>query len=321
MVSSPERAGANVNLQSNLGIDQWRKLIGSTFAALNITAPDEAQFRAQLRTVELDDVHVFDMTTDAHSVVRSAELVEQDQGKYFKLSLQLDGECELSQDGRRCTLRPGDLGLYVAYRPYRLDYAGPQRCMVMTFPQSVVNLTPAQVELVTARRITQDHGLGRVAVPMFRDLAENMDVLRGPHSMRLVRSALGMLVSVLSSDVLEPGSEQPGDLLVQQASAYIDDHLGDPQLSPGDIAKALYVSVRQLHSRFAAQDLTVSSSIRLKRLEAIRQDLADPALAEETVHSVSTRHGLLDSAHVSKAFKAEYGETPSAYRRRILSGS
>lgn len=304
-----------------LDLDQWRAAIRRSFAALEITAPDEERFQANLRSVELDDVHLFDMTTDAHRVVRTAQLVEQDQGEYFKLSLQLEGECILRQDGRECVLRPGDLGLYVAYRPYELDFRGPQHSMVMTFPRSVVHMTPAQIELVTARRVTQDRGLGRVAAPMFRDLAENMDVLHGPHAMRLVRSALGMLVSVLSSEVLELHTVEPGDLLVQQASAYIDDHLGDPDLSPGDIAKALYVSVRQLHSRFAAQELTVSSSIRLKRLEAIRDDLADPALSDETVHAVSCRHGLLDPAHLSKAFKAEFGETPSAYRRRILAGS
>ncbi|MEX5274142.1 MULTISPECIES: helix-turn-helix domain-containing protein [Kocuria] len=308
-------------LYTGLTMPQWREVIRGSFSALEITAPNEGQFRANLRVVELDDVHLFDMSTDAHRVVRTAQLVEQDQGEYFKLSLQLEGVCTLRQDGRECQLEPGDLGLYVAYRPYELDFRGPQHSMVMTFPRSVVHMTPAQVEMVTARRITQDHGLGRVAAPMFRDLAENMDLLHGPHAMRLVRSALGMLVSVLSSDVLELSEEQPGDLLVQQAAAYIDDHLGDSELSPGTIAKALYVSVRQLHSRFAAQDLTVSSTVRLKRLEAIREDLSDPALADETVHSVSSRYGLLDAAHVSKSFKAEYGETPSAYRRRILAGA
>ena len=321
MAAAAEPMHEETGRYPSLTMAQWRAVIGQSFAALEITAPDEEHFRATLRVVELDDVHLFDMATDAHRVVRSAQLVERDQGEYFKLSLQLEGECTLRQDGRECTLRPGDLGMYVAYRPYELEYRGPQHSMVMTFPRSVVHMTPAQVELVTARRITQDHGLGRVAAPMFRDLAENMDVLHGPHAMRLVRSALGMLVSVLSSEVLEPGAEQPGDLLVQQASAYIDDHLDDPELSPGVIAQALYVSVRQLHSRFAAQDLTVSSSIRQKRLEAIREDLSDPALAEETVHAVSCRYGLLDPAHVSKAFKAEFGETPSAYRRRILAGS
>lgn len=156
---------------------------------------------------------------------------------------------------------------------------------------------------------------------MFRNLAENMDLLRGPHASKLVRSALDMLVSVLSAEVVEPAGAHAGDLLVQQATAYIADHLADPELSPGSIARALYVSVRQLHSRFAAQHLTVAAHIRAVRLAAIRAELADPAHRDDTVHTISARHGLTDPAHVSKAFKAEYGESPTAYRRRVLSSS
>ena len=302
-------------------MDQWRGIIDASFAALDITSPVEPDFRADLTVVELDDVHLFDMQTDAHRVVRSADLVAREAGEYLKLSLQLTGQGRLWQDGRECVLHPGSLGLYVAYRPYELVFDGPQRSMVMTFPRSVVHLTPAQLDMVTAQRVGQDQGLGRVAVPMFRNLAENMDLLHGPHAMKLVRSALDMLVSVLSAEVVEPAEENAGDLLVQQATAYIDDHLDDPELSPGSIAGALYVSVRQLHSRFAAQDLTVASHIRAVRLAAIRADLANPAHRHETVHTISARYGLLDPAHVSKVFKTEFGETPSAYRRRVLAAT
>lgn len=303
---------------TGLTMVQWRTLINASFAAVRITAPVEREFRADLTTVELDDVHLFDMTTGAHRVQRTPELVARDAGEYLKLSLQLEGAARLRQDGRECVLRPGSLGLYAAYRPYELVFDGPQHSMVMTFPRSVVQLVPAQLDTVTAQRIAQDEGLGRVAVPLFRNLAHNMDVLHGPHARKLVRSALDMLVSVLSAEVLDPAQEGGGDLLVQQATAYIADHLADPELSPGSIARALYVSVRQLHSRFAAQRLTVAAHIRAVRLAAIRADLADPAHRAETVHTISTRHGLVDPAHVSKSFKAEFGETPSAYRRRVL---
>lgn len=301
-----------------LTMARWREIVGESFAALQLSAPDEEAFRADLRTVFLEDVHLFDMATGPHDVVRTAELVARDTGAYCKLSLQLEGAVELTQDGRTCVLEPGDLGLYVADRPYRLHYERAQHCLVITFPQSFVQLTPAQVARVTATRVNHDRGLGRVAAPMFRELAENLDILQGPHAMRLVRSALDMLVSVLSSEVLAAGGHGPEDLLVQQASAYIEDHLDDPDLSPGKIARALYVSVRQLHSRFAAQDLTVSAFVRARRLEGIRQGLGDPLLRAETVNAISTRYGLLDPAHVSKAFKAEFGETPSSYRRRVL---
>ena len=301
-----------------LTMARWREIIGESFAALQLSAPDEAGFRADLRTVLLEDVHLFDMATGPHDVVRTAELVARDTGAYCKLSLQLEGTVELSQDGRACVLEPGDLGLYVADRPYRLRYERAQHSLVITFPQSFVQLTPAQVDRVTATRVSQDRGLGRVAAPMFRELAENLDILQGPHAMRLVRSALDMLVSVLSSEVLAAGGSGEADLLVHQASSYIEEHLDDPELSPGRIARALYVSVRQLHARFAAQDLTVSAFVRARRLEGIRQELGDPLLRGETVNAISTRYGLLDPAHVSKAFKAEFGETPSSYRRRVL---
>lgn len=81
-----------------------------------------------------------------------------------------------------------------------------------------------------------------------------------------IRSALDMLVSVLSAEVVEPAEENASDLLVQQAMAYIAGHLDDPELSPGSVARALYVSVRQVHTRFAAQDFTVASHIRAVRL-------------------------------------------------------
>lgn len=307
--------------RTDLTLAQWRETINASFAALEITAPVDSEFRADLTTVELDDVHLFDMTTSAHRVVRTAEMVARDAGEYLKLSLQLQGRARLRQDGRECVLGPGGLGLYAAYRPYELVYDGPQHSLVMTFPRSVVQLIPAQLDLVTAQRIGQEDGLGRVAVPMFRNLAENMDLLRGPHASKLVRSALDMLVSVLSAEVVEPAGEHAGDLLVQQATAYIADHLADPELSPGSIARALYVSVRQLHSRFAAQHLTVAAHIRTVRLAAIRADLADPAHRGDTVHTISARHGLTDPAHVSKSFKAEYGESPTAYRRRVLTSS
>ena len=307
--------------RTDLTLAQWRETINASFAALEITAPVDSEFRADLTTVELDDVHLFDMTTGAHRVVRTAEMVARDAGEYLKLSLQLQGRARLRQDGRECVLGPGGLGLYAAYRPYELVYDGPQHSLVMTFPRSVVQLIPAQLDLVTAQRIGQEDGLGRVAVPMFRNLAENMDLLRGPHASKLVRSALDMLVSVLSAEVVEPAGAHAGDLLVQQATAYIADHLADPELSPGSIARALYVSVRQLHSRFAAQHLTVAAHIRAVRLAAIRAELVDPAHRDDTVHTISARHGLTDPAHVSKAFKAQYGESPTAYRRRVLSSS
>lgn len=108
---------------------QWRTAITHAIGRLHLTAPDEAGFRAQLRAANLEDVHLFDMHTDAHTVVRDEELAAATTGAHCKLSLQISGAASLSQDGRSCVLEPGDLALPIndAARLIETKYAAQEQ--------------------------------------------------------------------------------------------------------------------------------------------------------------------------------------------------
>lgn len=304
--------------RSGLTSRQWQDFAAEYFSPLRMTFPSDHDFRAEVHQVAVGDVHLHDMVTDPHVVTRSPDLISPEDKPFCKLSLQLAGTSGLAQDGRECTLHPGDLALYVTQRPYELSYTEPQHGLVVHFPASDVQMLPEQMSMVTARPISRDQGLGKVAVPLFEQLARNMDLLHGAHAMNLIRSALDMLVTVLSAESQEQGHDLADSLWLHETMSFIEHHLDDPDLGPGLIAAHQYVSVRQLHSRFAAHRLSVSSYIRTRRLQAIRQDLANPLLRNETVQTISARYGLLDASHVSKAFKAEFGESPSSYRSRVL---
>jgi len=94
--------------RADLTLAQWRETINASFAALEITAPVDSEFRADLTTVELDDVHLFDMTTSAHRVVRTAEMVARDAGEYLKLSLQLQAGRGCARTGGSACWAPAD---------------------------------------------------------------------------------------------------------------------------------------------------------------------------------------------------------------------
>lgn len=149
-------------------------------------------------------------------------------------------------------------------------------------------------------------------MPLFEQLAMNFSILQGPHALRLVRSGLEMLVTVLLEASRNNDGQSHENPLFDQAVAFIDDHLHDPQLGPQNIGDYFYVSLRQLHGKFAEEDQTISAFIR--------NDLADPTHQEETVQTISSRYGLTDASHVSKLFKQTYGETPSGYRNSIFGG-
>jgi AraC-like DNA-binding protein len=103
--------------------------------------------------------------------------------------------------------------------------------------------------------------------------------------------------------------------LLLRIHAFIEQNLGETDLSPGIVAAAHHVSVRYLHRLFEAQDTTVAAWIRQRRLERCRRDLADPAFVAVPVSAVAARWGLPDSAHFSRLFRRAYGLPPAEYRR------
>lgn len=299
-------------------LKQWREDASAAFGSLMITAPDPEEFCVNVKMVSIGEVTLYDITTPAHSVQRHATAAANAPEGFGKLSLQLEGECTVRQNGRSCTLHPGDLAFYVTQSPYELVYPTTQHSMVVYFPQRFVHMSSEDMAMVTATRISGVNGLGRVAVPLFEQLAMNFEILDGPHAGSLIRSALDMLVTVLSSELTPKPLGSTSNTLFRQATQYIDEHISDMDLRPGVIASALFVSVRHLHSQFAANGQSVSTYIRNRRLELIQRDLADPCYANDTIQIIGTRHGLPEASHVSRAFRAEYGESPSQYRSRVL---
>ncbi|MGP6174241.1 AraC-like ligand-binding domain-containing protein [Corynebacterium sp. A21] len=295
---------------------EWRRLVSASFSNVRAVYP-APNFRGMARHQQLGEVELFDMDSDAHTVIHSENILPDSQASRCKLSLQLAGTATLLQDGRSCEMNPGDLALYTVERPYSLVFKEPQRSLVVYFPRRFLHLRDDQLDLVTAIPVSRYEGLGKVAVPLFEQLAGNLDELQGQHAESLMQTSFDLLVTVLADHIQRMGKESAeASPLFRQASNYIEINLDDPDLSPSSIADALYVSVRSLHTHFSAMGTTVSTYIRTCRLTAIHADLANPTMKDVPVHVISTRHGLLDASHVSKAFRAEYGESPRSFRAR-----
>lgn len=298
-----------------LSLGQWRATINASFVPLQIDELHGVTFRGHLEKTTVEDITVFEITATPHLVTRTQELIERSAGQFYKLSLQLVGNAVLEQDGRRADLRPGDLAIYDTQRPYTLSFPDTNRAMVIMFPQDVVDLPRDEISRVTATRFPSDEGLGRVVNPFFVELGRNMDQIDGPHAARLVHSALDLLVTMLSQELRRDGNA--GLALAREVRDHILNNLGDPHLNPAAIAGAHYISTRHLYTIFSEEGETVSAWIRSRRLERIRRDLADPLLAGRPVSAIAARWGLVDAAHFSRAFRADFGESPSAYRARL----
>jgi AraC-like DNA-binding protein len=100
-----------------------------------------------------------------------------------------------------------------------------------------------------------------------------------------------------------------------QARRYIEAHLREPDLSSCSVAEALGISSRYLRMLFSGKEESVSRYILRRRLEECARQLSNAMWRGRTLTEIAFAYGFNSSAHFTRAFRAEYGMTPSEYRR------
>lgn len=297
----------------------FRSLVSSSFVPLQISAEKERPFFARMSSADADDVVFTEVAAKPHLVERTPETIADGGSGYYKVSLLLSGSSILVQDGRELVMRPGDLSVYDTSRPYSLLFAEDFRNLIMMFPKSRLELPAAFTEQLTAVSLSQQHApLSSVITAFLSQFPAQLTQLGDRVRAKLAHTSLDLMGTLFSSILdSDPAQRDPHQVLLQKIYGYIDQHLSSPDLSPGTIAAAHYISTRHLHALFRQADTTVSTWIRERRLERCRADLLDPVLADRTVSVIAARWGFTDAAHFSRVFKSAYGVSPSELRRAL----
>jgi AraC-like DNA-binding protein len=229
----------------------------------------------------------------------------------------------VAQDGREALLGSGDFALVDLSRPVQWTTPGMQT-VAEVFPRALLPLRPDQLAGLTAVRFPGDQGTGALVSSLARQLVRRLDDWGAVDGARLGGAVLDLFAVALAArldreEQVPAGTHQRALLL--RVQAFIEARLGDPELSPGAIAAAHYISPRYLYKLFEAegQGWGVAGWIRQRRLERCRRDLLDPALAGRSVSAIAARWGLVNATHFSRAFRGAYGVAPVEYR--LLGGS
>lgn len=298
---------------------EYRQAVTASFVPLDVARVGTAPFWGRLRTIDVEPVHVSDVTASQHLVERTEGMLTPGASSFYKVSLQVSGTGLLIQDGREAVLEPGDLAIYDTGRPYSMVFEDDMRMLVLMFPREHLGLPPDVVRQLTAHRISSDDGLGSMIIPFLQNVSQNLERVGGVTGPRLVQSAVDLITTMFANEL--DLDADPGDshhLQLQQIRHYIELHLGMPDLGPGQIAAAHFISTRHLHGLFREKGTTVSTWVREQRLEKCRRDLMDPLNAHHSVGAIAARWGFVDAAHFSRVFKAAYGMSPSDLRARTL---
>ncbi|QCO98037.1 helix-turn-helix domain-containing protein [Arthrobacter sp. 24S4-2] len=297
--------------------DAYRTAISEAFVPLDAAIGAGPSFEAVLRSEDLGQLSVTDISATAHVVARTPQSIRAGDPENYKLGLQVNGYSVVSQDGREAALTPGDFALYDTSRPYTLSFDQSYRMMVVMFPRTLLRLPERPVSTLTARRISGRQGIGALLSPFLVNLGRQLTTSDSAVNVHLGDAVLDLLAATFAeqlqlSSLVSPETHQRA--LTLKIRAFISERLGDAELSPAQIAAAHHISLRYLHRLFELEGHTVNGWIRSQRMERCRRDLTDPRHTSISVSAIAARWGLANPAHFSRLFKATYGATPGEYR-------
>ena len=302
--------------------DAWRSIVCDTLGPLDFRSDPDVPLWGEIEAGHLGPVNVGRVQTSTpHSVHRTPGLIRRGSAELYRVVLALSGNPRLAQDGRAAQLRPGEFAIYDFARPYELAYDSAVQLAVFGFPRDLLALPPESAGRLTAVAIAADQGTGALASPLLRRVVLDLETYGPASAARLCTVMMDLVTTAVAeraghADALPVESRERTLLL--RIHAFIEQHLGEADLSPGLVAAAHHVSVRYLHRLFETEGTTVAAWIRRRRLERCRRDLADPALGAVPVSTVAARWGLPDPAHFSRVFRRTYGLPPAEYRRSYL---
>jgi len=294
----------------------WRDAICDVYVHVDVAATDPDDYKGFIRETHFGEIVLTDILVSEQRITRRAHHISSLDKDCYYLQLIHHGHANVLQRGAVHSSNAARGAIFCATEEYELHCIGDVRSFYLELPREAFAQRFPSEKVPLSAAINSTQGLGRIAAEFCGMLATE----GGPLDHE-VRSGLGnQLMDILALTLLSAdaqGSESEG--AVQKARLrsiqnWIEEHLGEPDLSLERIAFANNISLRYLHALFRHSELSASEWLWHRRLQRCYDLIARGD--RRSITAVAFDHGFNSSAHFSTQFRRKYGIRPSDLLRR-----
>jgi AraC-like DNA-binding protein len=262
-----------------------------------------SQFRGQISVVRTD---------------RMAARAAVDNLMHFSLR-QKAGQGHVRQHDRRAEMAAGSGILIEARSSYERVSSTEVLSLNLRFPRELLPLRTAEITEGCARSIDPAAPAMQILSAYLGQLFEVAGRLTASQRLDAGHAAIDLLAMALR-DVTPsvPGGTGAEGVLLDVMRTHVRDHLADPELRVEELARRHHVSVSHAYTLFARMGTTPGAYLREQRLLAGRTLLSDPRYDRLAISSIAAAVGFLDLGTFERAFRRQYGTTPTGWRREHL---
>lgn len=292
----------------------WREVLCQAYTALDPVIPEPSRFVGSVTAQSLAAFNVTTIRSRRQEVHRGMQQIRRDPSSVYFLNLQISGQCRMIQDGRDALIQPGEFSLVDSTRPYLNDYCSDDwEQYSIRIPRDLLNPLLIAPEKSTAIKIAgRAGGMQSVAVDFIQSLTRNASSLVERDD-RIGKSLIDIVAMAIGANV---GAHESGRTSARQALrsailGHIEANVGDPTLSPLQVANHFKVSSRYLHKLLEDSGKSFSKLVLERRLDICASELKK---RNDPISSIAMQWGFNDLSHFSRTFRHKFGMSPREYR-------
>jgi AraC-like DNA-binding protein len=298
--------------------DTWRSQFGGV-NEVSARPSQQADFIARSEFWKLGPMVLGVTSNPARRIVRTAAHCARDDIDHWVLRVARSG-VGLMRTGERCELsRPGEVQIGTLGAPYVEDRTAGEWVGLFVprdaYPEIDVALRAQGPRVATGATAS-------LLASFVLSLVDRMPDAGSGDIAPMAEAARGMIVACLLGDVA-PRAMREGDrarLERLRVEALIRAQIASPALSAERICALAGLSRSSLYRLFDPRG-GVTAYVQRLRLDLVRCDLRDPALAHASISRIAAERGFRCVASFTRAYGAAFGETPGETRRRCASAA
>jgi AraC-like DNA-binding protein len=275
-------------------------------------------FNGTLRAASLPGLGVATVVCDPCRIERNGRHIAQDNSDELVVCPQLRGRMLVAQDGRDGCNEEGSFLLLDMRRPYTQVIEGDTQAIVAKIPRLALETRLGSVAALTSRTMSPDNPVAALASSFLSALVTRIDGLDDLTAGKLAEQTLDLLALAFSVEMQKgtPTLSSARAMTLLRLKSVIERRLHDPDLKPATAASETGMSIRYANALLLTEGTSLERYIIRRRLERTRGLLEDPGHGHKAIGEIAFACGFSDLSHFARRFKAEFGVSPSEYRRQ-----
>lgn len=292
--------------------DEWNEKLSNVFGQWKPDVAISPEFSAQVVHRSVGNFEVVRCVCDPCGAKRHGREIAADDQETLAMQLVLSGQERFTIDSNSYSLGPGDLLVWNTTRPMSFEVTEKLQKISVLMPLSRLRRwLPGSWHSIESK-----YARGSSTAMMLHSLISAMapEFISGrlDNSEALTEAMIGTLVGSLGA--VHTQVECQKLQMLGRIKRFIDEHLSEPELSPGFIAIAHRISLRTLHLLFEEEGQTALQYVIHQRLLKCQRELSNPSMSQRTITDIALSWGFQHPTHFSRRFKTQFGVTPHEFR-------